>query len=109
MPQQAVANGSGHSELRRAQFTTFFSCVVRTLSGRVCVSIRIASSADHSRVGSFSICNLRFAIEFEIGNRQSQIGNLISPTETHPCPTHTSKPAEGSQRKSPSPPAACRQ
>src|SRR5688500_10148371 len=33
IPQQAVANGIGHNELRRAQFTTFLSWVVRTLSG----------------------------------------------------------------------------
>ncbi len=33
MPQQAVAKGIGHSELRRAQLTTFLSWVVRTLSG----------------------------------------------------------------------------
>ena len=39
MPQQAVAKGIGHSELRRAQFTTFLSWVVRKLSGRVCVSM----------------------------------------------------------------------
>src|SRR3954447_20059400 len=35
IPQQAVAKGIGHSELRRAQFTTFLSWVVNTLSGRV--------------------------------------------------------------------------
>src|SRR5665213_411563 len=34
MPQHAVANGIGHKELRRAQLTTFFSWVVRTLLGR---------------------------------------------------------------------------
>src|SRR3954447_13321411 len=38
IPQQAVAKGIGHSELRRAQFTTFLSWVVNTLSGRVWVS-----------------------------------------------------------------------
>src|ERR1700744_5164572 len=41
MPQQAVAKGMGHSELRRAQFTTRLSWVVNTLSGSVCVSIFI--------------------------------------------------------------------
>ena len=35
----AVANGIGQSELRRAQLTTFLSCVVRRLSGRSWVSI----------------------------------------------------------------------
>src|SRR4051812_6615522 len=35
IPQQAVAKGIGQSELRRAQFTTFLSWVVNTLSGRV--------------------------------------------------------------------------
>src|SRR3954471_15258498 len=39
IPQQAVANGMGHSDDRRAQFTTFFNCVVSTLSGSVCVSM----------------------------------------------------------------------
>ena len=39
IPQQAVANGIGHSEFRRDQFTTFFSCVVRKPSGRSCVSM----------------------------------------------------------------------
>src|SRR5690606_17195846 len=41
MPQQAVANGIGHSELRRAQLTTFLSCVVRILSGSCWVSITL--------------------------------------------------------------------
>src|SRR5688572_18168753 len=40
IPQQAVANGMGQRELRRAQFTTFLSWVVNTLSGRAWVSIR---------------------------------------------------------------------
>src|SRR4051794_18051552 len=39
MPQHAVANGIGHRELRRAQLTTFLSCVVRNMSGSVWVSI----------------------------------------------------------------------
>src|SRR5580704_10446865 len=39
IPQQAVANGIGHSELLRAQFTTFLRFVVRKLSGSVCVSM----------------------------------------------------------------------
>src|SRR3954451_23910586 len=39
IPQQAVANGIGQSELRRDQLTTFFNCVVRMLSGRSWVSI----------------------------------------------------------------------
>src|SRR5437763_8634342 len=38
MPQHAVANGIGQSELRRAQLTTFLSWVVRTLSGSACGS-----------------------------------------------------------------------
>src|SRR5687768_4139611 len=38
IPQHAVANGMGQRLLRRAQLTTFLSWVVRTLSGRVCVS-----------------------------------------------------------------------
>src|ERR1700679_3410589 len=44
MPQHAVANGSGQSELRRAQLTTFFNWVVRTLLGRA----RGSSIADPS-------------------------------------------------------------
>src|SRR3954469_9940852 len=43
MPQQAVAKGIGHSELRRLQFTTFFNCVVRKLSGSSWVSIMAAT------------------------------------------------------------------
>ena len=39
IPQHAVANGIGHRELRRDQFTSFLSCVVTRLSGNVCVSI----------------------------------------------------------------------
>ena len=39
MPQQAVANGIGHRDDRRAQFTTRFNWVVSTLSGSCCVSI----------------------------------------------------------------------
>src|SRR5580765_3966623 len=35
IPQHAVAKGIGQIELRRAQFTTFLSWVVNTLSGRV--------------------------------------------------------------------------
>jgi hypothetical protein len=43
MPQQAVAKGIGQSDDRRAQLTTFLSCVVRTLSGSCCVSIMSVS------------------------------------------------------------------
>jgi hypothetical protein len=39
IPQHAVANGIGQSELRRAQFTSFFKFVVSRLSGNNCVSI----------------------------------------------------------------------
>src|SRR3954452_25495236 len=39
MPQQAVANGIGHSDDRRAQFTTRFNWVVSSLSGSSCVSM----------------------------------------------------------------------
>src|SRR5277367_6339326 len=49
MPQQAVAKGIGQIELRRAQFTTFLSCVVRTLSGRVWVSMGESRDEENKR------------------------------------------------------------
>jgi hypothetical protein len=50
IPQQAVANGIGQSELRRAQLTTFFNWVVRTLSGSCWVSIMMTNSETHFSV-----------------------------------------------------------
>src|SRR5689334_2000417 len=68
MPQQAVANGIGQSELRRAQFTTFLSCVVNTLSGKSCVSIVVSTQS--------YVASATSTFKSQIANQKSKIRSV---------------------------------